>query len=72
MASRLFTTLSLIYIPLYIAERAANENTQTDGIRQTIAAVPLVSYIASFLTSIFLKFRLSICNDKVMNEMINC
>lgn len=66
MASRLFTTLNLIYIPLYIDERGALVEDKAK-MRQTIASVPLTSYIASFLTSLILKFRSGICNDKVMN-----
>ncbi|CAH0564736.1 unnamed protein product [Brassicogethes aeneus] len=48
------------------AIRATNENMEMDGIRETIATVPLVCYIASFLTAIFLKFRLSFCGDKII------
>lgn len=67
MASRLFNILNLIYIPLFIDERAFENNVQKEKMRQTIASVPLVCYIASFLSSIFLKFRRESCNDKVSN-----
>ncbi|CAH1115973.1 unnamed protein product [Phaedon cochleariae] len=65
MTSRLFTTLNLIYMPLYIDERGSFNVENKERMRQTIASVPLVSYIASFLTAIFLKFRLRILTDKV-------
>lgn len=65
MASRLFTILNLIYIPLYLDERGSIEVTEKEKIRQTIATIPLVSYIASFLTSITLKCRLPCCTDKI-------
>ncbi|KAF2905186.1 hypothetical protein ILUMI_00996, partial [Ignelater luminosus] len=57
MASRLFTTLNLIYIPLYLEERHVSINSNDDEIRQTIASVPLASFLASFITSILLKWR---------------
>ncbi|NP_001280547.1 uncharacterized protein LOC655856 [Tribolium castaneum] len=66
MASRLFTTLTLIYIPLYLDEKGARSEDTGDGIRQTIASVPLVCFVASFMTSIALKFRLRRCSDKVV------
>ncbi|ERL89193.1 hypothetical protein D910_06567 [Dendroctonus ponderosae] len=65
MASRLFTILNLIYIPLYLDERGAVEVVAKEKMRQTIATIPLVSYVASFLTSIFLKCRGQCCPDKV-------
>ncbi|KAJ8946335.1 hypothetical protein NQ318_004225 [Aromia moschata] len=65
MSSRLFTILNLIYIPLYIDERGSLEIAEHEKMRQTIASVPLASYLASFLTSIFLKFRIKICSDKI-------
>ncbi|KAJ8923207.1 hypothetical protein NQ315_001762 [Exocentrus adspersus] len=63
MASRLFTTLNLIYIPLYIEERATSPEEKT-RMRQTVASVPLVCYLASFLTSLILKFVNGVCSDK--------
>ncbi|KAJ3640078.1 hypothetical protein Zmor_003395 [Zophobas morio] len=66
MASRLFTTLTLIYIPLYLDEKGAGSEDTGDGIRRTIASVPLVCFVASFLTSIILKFRIRRCGDKVV------
>lgn len=65
MASRLFTTLNLIYIPLYLEEREENSNIINNGLRQTIATVPLVCFLSSFISSIFLRFRGSACNDKI-------
>ncbi|XP_074035967.1 major facilitator superfamily domain-containing protein 12-like [Leptinotarsa decemlineata] len=65
MTSRLFTTLNLIYIPLYINERGALNDVDKEKVRETIATVPLASYISSFLTAIFLKFRIEIFTDKV-------
>ncbi|KAG5879219.1 hypothetical protein JTB14_026717 [Gonioctena quinquepunctata] len=66
MASRLFTTLNLIYIPLYINERSALDDVDKERVRQTIATIPLASYVASFITAIFLKFRIEIFTDQVM------
>lgn len=68
MTSRLFNILNLIYMPLFIDERAALNNVQKEKMRQTIASVPLICYIASFLTAIFLKYRGERCNDKVINS----
>lgn len=70
MAARLFNILNLVYMPLFIDERAFQDIVQKEQIRQTIASVPLVCYIASFLTAIFLKFRGQRCNDKV--RFVNC
>ncbi|XP_030751839.1 major facilitator superfamily domain-containing protein 12-like [Sitophilus oryzae] len=64
MASRLFTTLNLIYIPLYLDERE-NSAEGKSKIRETIATIPLVCYISSLATSLVLKCRGSYCNDKV-------
>lgn len=65
MASRLFTILNLIYIPLYLDERGEIEIVEKEKIRQTIATIPLVCYIASLLTSLLLKYRERCCSDKV-------
>ncbi|XP_066260688.1 major facilitator superfamily domain-containing protein 12-like isoform X2 [Euwallacea similis] len=65
MASRLFIILNLVYIPLYLDERAEIEVVEKERIRQTIATIPLVCYVASFITSVFLKCRGSSCPDKV-------
>ncbi|KAL1498164.1 hypothetical protein ABEB36_009006 [Hypothenemus hampei] len=65
VASRLFTILNLIYIPLYLEERGSLEIVNKDKIRETIATIPLVCYVASFLTSICLKCRGRCCPDKV-------
>lgn len=65
MAARLFNILNLVYIPLLIDERSFQNNVEKEKMRQTIASVPLVCYISSFLTAIFLKFRGERFNDKV-------
>ncbi|CAH1135916.1 unnamed protein product [Ceutorhynchus assimilis] len=65
MASRLFTILNLIYIPLYLDERGNIEVVEKEKMRQTIATIPLVCYIASFMTSLMLKCRGRCCPDKV-------
>ncbi|XP_050298744.1 major facilitator superfamily domain-containing protein 12-like [Anthonomus grandis grandis] len=65
MASRLFTILNLIYIPLYLDERGATEVVEKEKMRQRIATIPLVSYIASFLMSLFLKFKGQCLPDKL-------
>ncbi|XP_018331532.1 major facilitator superfamily domain-containing protein 12 isoform X2 [Agrilus planipennis] len=57
MASRLYTTLNLIYIPLYLDERQSDELSSIDGIRSTVATVPFVVYVVSFITAIILNFR---------------
>lgn len=60
VASRLFTTLNLIYIPLYINERTENgTNLTAIGDRQAIASFPLVCYLASLVTALLLKFQTS-------------
>ncbi|XP_072391386.1 major facilitator superfamily domain-containing protein 12-like isoform X1 [Diabrotica undecimpunctata] len=66
MCSRLFTTLNLIYMPLYIEERGMLNDMEKERMRQSIASIPLTSYIASFLTSLFLKFRVGVVGDKVI------
>ncbi|XP_074098245.1 major facilitator superfamily domain-containing protein 12 isoform X2 [Cotesia typhae] len=49
VASRLFITLATVYLPLYI------EETDVGG-KQALATVPLVSYIASFVSALTLKY----------------
>ncbi|KAB0801069.1 hypothetical protein PPYR_05423 [Photinus pyralis] len=66
MASRLFTTLNLIYIPLFLEERELKFMPKGDGIRQSIAIVPLVSFLSSFAMSIILKWRPKQMNDKMI------
>lgn len=65
MASRLFTTLTLIYIPLYLDEKGYISEVIRKEYRQAIASVPLVCFLASFITSILLKYRTNRCSDKV-------
>ncbi|CAH1114108.1 unnamed protein product, partial [Psylliodes chrysocephalus] len=65
MCSRLFTTLNLIYIPLYIDERGELNDIEKESLRQTIASIPLTSYIASFVTSVALKCRIGILTDQI-------
>lgn len=48
VASRLFLTLSLVYMPLYLVESLGDR-------ADYIATVPLVSYISSFLSSLGIK-----------------
>ncbi|KAK5639425.1 hypothetical protein RI129_011917 [Pyrocoelia pectoralis] len=66
MASRLFTTLNLIYIPLFLEERQIILMPESDGIREAIAIVPLVSFLSSFGMSFILKFRPKQMNEKVI------
>lgn len=66
MSSRLFTTLSLIYIPLYLDEKISVLSQDGNGLRGAVASVPLVCFVSSFLTSLFLKYCAKVCNDKVV------
>lgn len=57
--SRLFLTTSLVYMPLWLNERASQPNslsqlTENAGV-ENIAIIPLVSFIASFLASMIFK-----------------
>ncbi|XP_057319545.1 major facilitator superfamily domain-containing protein 12-like [Microplitis mediator] len=58
VASRLFITLATVYLPLYI------EETDVGG-KQALATVPLVSYIASFISSLTLKYINQSCGTKI-------
>ncbi|XP_050450355.1 major facilitator superfamily domain-containing protein 12-like [Cataglyphis hispanica] len=58
VASRLFITLSTVYLPLYI------EETEIGG-KQALATVPLVSYISSFVAALLLKYINRSCGTKV-------
>lgn len=58
VASRLFITLSTVYLPLYI------EETEIGG-KQTLATVPLVSYVSSFVAALLLKYINRSCGTKV-------
>lgn len=58
--SRLFMTTSLIYIPLWLDERSwtpiANNTESLSSINvENIATVPLISFLSSFIASIFMK-----------------
>ncbi|XP_043475682.1 major facilitator superfamily domain-containing protein 12-like [Leptopilina heterotoma] len=57
VASRLFLTLATVYLPLYIEETY-------EGGKAALATVPLVSYLASFVSSIFLKYINRSCGSK--------
>lgn len=58
VASRLFITLATVYLPLYIEETGI-------GGRQALATVPLVSYSASFVAALLLKYINRSCGTKV-------
>ncbi|XP_058805399.1 major facilitator superfamily domain-containing protein 12-like [Phymastichus coffea] len=58
VASRLFITLATVYLPLYIEETGV-------GGRQALATVPLVSYLASFVSALMLKYINRSCGSKV-------
>lgn len=58
VASRLFITLSTVYLPLYI------EETEIGG-KQALATVPLVSYVSSFVAALLLKYINRSCGTKV-------
>lgn len=58
--SRLFMTTAMVYIPLWLNERARTPSTLTDGGSDKsvvhIATVPLVSFLSSFLSSMLMKY----------------
>ncbi|XP_018043899.1 PREDICTED: major facilitator superfamily domain-containing protein 12-like [Atta colombica] len=56
VASRLFITLTTIYLPLYIEETKVG--------KQALASVPLVSYVFSFTAALLLKYLNRICSTK--------
>lgn len=58
VASRLFITLSTVYLPLYI------EETEIGG-KQALATVPLASYVSSFVAALLLKYINRSCGTKV-------
>ena len=58
VASRLFLTLSLVYMPLYLVESLGDR-------ADYVASVPLVSYIASFLASLGIKLISSCIGSRV-------
>ncbi|XP_052890488.1 major facilitator superfamily domain-containing protein 12-like [Anopheles moucheti] len=57
--SRLFTTTSLVYMPLWLDERAYQPNVtpaENNANVEHLATVPLVSFLASFVASLLLKY----------------
>lgn len=58
MASRLFLTLSLVYMPLYLDE-SLNQDAET------LASVPFASFVASFIASLGVKYSNSFLSSKV-------
>ena len=58
MASRLFLTLSLVYMPLYLDE-ALNQDAET------LASVPFASFVASFVASLGVKYSNGFLGSKV-------
>ncbi|KRT83808.1 hypothetical protein AMK59_4195 [Oryctes borbonicus] len=66
MSSRLYTVLNLIYIPLFLEERAKISQQEIQTVRNSIAIVPLVSFCASFIASIFLNCKSKFVNDKIV------
>ncbi|XP_046481255.1 major facilitator superfamily domain-containing protein 12 isoform X1 [Neodiprion pinetum] len=57
VASRLFITLAMVYLPLYIEESAV-------GGKEALATVPLASYLASFVAALCLKHMNRSCGTK--------
>ena len=49
VTSRLFLTISLVYMPLYLTETLSEET-------ELIASVPLVCYLSSFVASLGIKY----------------
>ncbi|KAG8237532.1 hypothetical protein J437_LFUL016509 [Ladona fulva] len=58
VSSRLYATLSQVYIPLYLDESLDKE-------AESLAVIPLVSYASSFVTSLIVKFINKRCGRKV-------
>lgn len=69
--SRLFMTTSLVYMPLWLNERAYVPTAMTDALVnddrsvEDIATVPLASFIASFLASMLFKMSDRFIGHKV-------
>lgn len=70
--SRLFTTTSLIYIPLWLDERqmqaipfSVNGGGRVSASVELIALVPMVSFVASFLASLLMNKSHRICGHQV-------
>lgn len=68
--SRLFTTTSLIYIPLWLDERQIQTSRltaidpQIDTSVELIALVPMVSFVSSFLSSLLMNKSHRICGHR--------
>lgn len=68
--SRLFTTTSLIYIPLWLDERQKQTTRLTsidpdiDTSVEQIALVPMVSFVSSFLSSVLMNKSHRICGHQ--------
>lgn len=62
MASRLFLTLSLVYMPLYLDE-ALNQDAET------LASVPFASFVASFVASLGVKYSNGFLGSKVSAQL---
>ncbi|XP_055600854.1 major facilitator superfamily domain-containing protein 12-like [Uranotaenia lowii] len=55
--SRLFMTTSLVYMPLWLDERSLQPDpVQNNASVEHLATVPLVSFLASFIASLVLKY----------------
>lgn len=58
-------------MPLYLEEQAAiNADIGNNNIREYLASVPLVSFVASFITSIVLKYKTDLWGNKVFHEIM--
>ncbi|XP_065083407.1 major facilitator superfamily domain-containing protein 12-like [Ochlerotatus camptorhynchus] len=65
--SRLFMTTSLVYMPLWLDERSFQPDpVQNNASVEHLATVPLVSFLASFIASLVLKYT----NKYVGNSLI--
>nr|XP_018908403.1 PREDICTED: major facilitator superfamily domain-containing protein 12-like isoform X1 [Bemisia tabaci] len=62
-ASRLFLTISMVYIPLYVNEAHVSDSG-------TLASVPLVSYIASLGASLLMRHQKSVFTDNSFNYFV--
>lgn len=69
VASRLYMILNLVYMPLYLEERESLNVTGGD-LREAVATVPLLSFLASFLASLGLKYKGSVCGNKVLTRPV--
>ncbi|XP_055533265.1 major facilitator superfamily domain-containing protein 12-like [Wyeomyia smithii] len=64
--SRLFMTTSLVYMPLWLDERAFQPDPIQNASVEHLATVPLVSFLASFIASLVLKYT----NKYVGNSLV--